>query len=96
MTDPTPQRVGVPAVGTPADGDLVVFRTDGAGNVLYLTSGGAAASYLGVTGPTGAAAAATGPAGATGPTGASSTGATGVTGPTGAAGPTGFTGPTGA
>ncbi len=94
MSDPTPMRQGVPVVGTPSDGDVVIFRVDPYGNVLYLESGGAPVTYLGITGPTGADAAATGPDGPTGPTGGEST-VTGPTGPTGTDGGTGPTGPAG-
>lgn len=85
MADPLPSRAGVPVVGDPQDGDIVVFRVDPHGNVLYMTSGGPPADYLGITGPTGP-----GGRGPTGPPGADST----VTGPTGA-GPTGPSGDNG-
>lgn len=91
MTDPTPQRVGVPIFGTPADGDVVIFRVGPEGFVTHMESGGSPASYLGVTG---AASTVTGPTGPTGSTGAASS-VTGPTGATGAAGGTGPTGPTG-
>lgn len=93
MADPVSSRTGVPVLGDPQDGDIVVFRVDPHGNVLYMTSGGQPNAYLGITGATGPAGE-TGGLGATGPTGPQGEDST-VAGPQGQRGYTGPTGPAG-